>query len=403
MNFDFNSYTKNLINKDDFTEYLKMESEIKKYFSKHSDDLYWYDINSYINNYEINQMIDLASYFKKNSDVILIVGIGGSSNSAKGIISALTPYFKDDTPEIIFVGDNLSSEYLLDLKEYILNKDFSINVISKSGNTMETLLVFEFIKDLMETKYNDEEIRNRIVITTGSNNGTLNNYAKKYGFKKLYIPEEIGGRYSVFTPVTLFPMAIANLDIKAFLRGGLKGKSYVEEAFKYATFRNIFFRKNKFVEGLIICEGKLSNLTEWIKQVLAESEGKNKKGILPVKLMYTKDLHSLGQFIQEGNPILFETVISVSKTKSFKIEKYRKTLTEIIELIKKSVAISHLENNCPSLIISFKKVNEYYLGQLMMFFMMSAFVSSYLFKVNPFDQPGVKKYKDLLNSYLNQK
>ena len=402
MNFDFNSYTKNLINKDDFTEYLKMESEIKKCFSKHSDDLYWYYINSYMNNYEINQMIDLASYFKKNSDVILIVGIGGSSNSAKGIISALTPYFKGDTPEIIFVGDNLSSEYLLDLKEYILNKDFSINVISKSGNTMETLLVFEFIKDLMETKYNDEEIRNRIVITTGSNNGTLNNYAKKYGFKKLYIPEEIGGRYSIFTPVTLFPMAIANLDIKAFLRGGLKGKSYVEEAFKYATFRNIFFRKNKFVEGLIICEGKLSNLTEWIKQVLAESEGKNNKGLLPINIIYPSDLHSLGQYIQEGKKLLFETVITINKTKTFLVKEYNKSLNNIIETIKKSVALAHLENDTPSLNIEIETLNEYYLGQLIMFFMLSASMSSYLFKVNPFDQPGVKKYKDLITKFLKE-
>ena len=400
MNFDFLSYTKKLISKKQLETHKKTKKYLLDYFQENKKELFWYNIKDYISKEKIQELTILANNLNKISDVVLILGIGGSINISKAIITALKPYFNNN--KLIFIGDNLSSSYLLELKEYLKNKDFSLNVISKSGTTLETLITFSFLEDIMLEKYQKQELKKRIVFTTSQDNKDLITYLKKENYKILYIPKDIGGRYSSFTFVTLFPLALSNLNIKAYLKGAEKGKKYLNKALEYAIIRNIFFKKEKYVEGLVIYEKKLFNLTNWIKQVLAESEGKNNKGLLPINIIYPSDLHSLGQYIQEGKKLLFETVITINKTKTFLVKEYNKSLNNIIETIKKSVALAHLENDTPSLNIEIETLNEYYLGQLIMFFMLSASMSSYLFKVNPFDQPGVKKYKDLITKFLKE-
>ena len=400
MNFDFLSYTKKLISKKQLETHKKTKKYLLDYFQENKKELFWYNIKDYISKEKIQELTILANNLNKISDVVLILGIGGSINISKAIITALKPYFNNN--KLIFIGDNLSSSYLLELKEYLKNKDFSLNVISKSGTTLETLITFSFLEDIMLEKYQKQELKKRIVFTTSQDNKDLITYLKKENYKILYIPKDIGGRYSSFTFVTLFPLALSNLNIKAYLKGAEKGKKYLNKALEYAIIRNIFFKKEKYVEGLVIYEKKLFNLTNWIKQVLAESEGKNNKGLLPINIIYPSDLHSLGQYIQEGKKLLFETVITINKTKTFLVKEYNKSLNHIIETIKKSVALAHLENDTPSLNIEIETLNEYYLGQLIMFFMLSASMSSYLFKVNPFDQPGVKKYKDLITKFLKE-
>ena len=400
MNFDFLSYTKKLISKKQLETHKKTKKYLLDYFQENKKELFWYNIKDYISKEKIQELTILANNLNKISDVVLVLGIGGSINISKAIITALKPYFNNN--KLIFIGDNLSSSYLLELKEYLKNKDFSLNVISKSGTTLETLITFSFLEEIMLEKYQKQELKKRIVFTTSQDNKDLITYLKKENYKILYIPKDIGGRYSSFTFVTLFPLALSNLNIKAYLKGAEKGKKYLNKALEYAIIRNIFFKKEKYVEGLVIYEKKLFNLTNWIKQVLAESEGKNNKGLLPINIIYPSDLHSLGQYIQEGKKLLFETVITINKTKTFLVKEYNKSLNNIIETIKKSVALAHLENDTPSLNIEIETLNEYYLGQLIMFFMLSASMSSYLFKVNPFDQPGVKKYKDLITKFLKE-
>ncbi len=400
MEFDFNTYVKKLVQKEEIDQYSQELDHIKGKFSRGLNELCWYDMNRYVDNQELKKMITLAKELRNISDVILIIGIGGSSMGSQAMIQALNPYFKKSKPEIIFVGTDLSSEYLIDSQKYLMEKDVSINVISKSGNTMEVLTVFELFQSWMYKKYSDEEVKRRIVVTTSSYDGKLAYYATKNGYENLHIPNVISGRYSILTAATLFPMALANLDIVSFLKGAKEGRMYLNQAGIYAMLRRIFFEQGKRVEGFAIYEPKLSKFVEWTKQVFAESEGKDKKGILPMKLIYTRDLHSLGQFIQEGNPIIFETVISIDRTRTFQVDKYKETLSNINHTVEKSVCQAHLEGNCPTLFIKIDGLDEHSFGELAMFFMMSAAMSSYLFHVNPFDQPGVTKYKEMIGQNL---
>lgn len=400
MEFDFNTYVKKMVSKEDIDQYSKELENIKKKFSQGYPELCWYDMGKYVDNQELKRMIQQADDLKRISDVILIIGIGGSSMGAQATIQALSPYFRRRRPEIIFVGNDLSSEYLIDLQNYLREKDVSIHVVSKSGNTMEVITVFELFQSWMYKKYSTEEVKRRIVVTTSSYDGKLMYYATKYGYEKFHIPNVISGRYSLFTPATLFSMALADIDIISFLRGAKEGRIYLNQAGIYAMLRRIFFDHGKVIEGFAVYEPKLSKMVEWTKQLFAESEGKNEKGILPVKLIYTRDLHSLGQFIQEGNPILFESTISIMKTRTFQVEKYQETLSNINHIIEKSICQAHLDAKCPTLLMKIEELDAYHLGELAMFFMMSAAMSSYLFHVNPFDQPGVTKYKEIVGKNL---
>ena len=400
MKFDFNTYTKDYIDGEEIKKYATKMSEIKQKFEQNLKELEWFQMSEYIDNLELKEMKEIASQLKENTDVLLVVGIGGSYMGSRAILSALKPYFDHTGIEIIYVGTSLSSYYYTDLLKYLKDKRVSMNVISKSGNTMETITMYQLLMQMMKKRYSKKELRRRIFITTNIHDGKLLEEAKENSYRTFFIPDAIPGRYSCLTPATLFPLAVADIDIIEFLKGAKEGRMQVNYASIYAMVRQILFTKEKVVEAFTVYEPKLSYFTEWIKQLFAESEGKDCRGILPITVVNTRDLHSLGQFIAEGNPILFETVIDLEKTCDVMLTKYHETLEEINHVVQEQVCIAHQETGCPTNIIQIPSLTEYHLGEACMFFMMSAAMSAYLMGVDPFNQPGVSKYKELVAQSL---
>lgn len=400
MKFDFNKYTKDYIDSDVIKEYAGKVGNIKKRFETNSKELEWFNMNEYVDNEELKEIIELSTKLKDNTDVLLVIGIGGSYMGSKAMISALTQYFKKNEIEIIFVGTSLSSSYYQDLMNYLKDKRVSINVISKSGNTMEIIITYDLIMKMMNKRYSKKELRSRIIVTTNIHDGKLLDIAKNNGYRTFFIPDNIGGRYSILTPVTLFPMAVAGFDIIKFLQGAKEGRGHINHASIYAMVRTILKDRERIVEAYTVYEPKLNYFTEWLKQLFAETEGKDCKGILPISIINTRDLHSMGQFIQEGNPILFETVINIENTAEVIIDKYNEKLSDINNIVMEAVASAHYESGSPTNIITIEEINEYNLGEACMFFMMSSSISAYLIDVNPFNQPGVEKYKQIVAQNL---
>ncbi len=392
MKFDFESYMKDINKKG----YDKKIEEIKNKLV--IDDMTdWYDITKCITEEEINDIVTTSKDIISKCDVFIVVGIGGSFLGSKMVIDALSGYFVKSKPEIIFAGTTLSSAYLSELKEYISDKDVCINMISKSGSTLEPNLAFEYLMDIMNDKYSEEEIRNRVFITTDKEESILLDVANKNSYKKFYVPRNIGGRYSVLSPVGLLPIAVAGFDINKILYGAKTVNK--EKAFEYAIIRDDLYRSGKVIESFTFYEEKLSFLGEWLKQLFAETQGKNNKGILPITIVNTRDLHSLGQYFQEGERILFETVININTYLNIDT-KYNKTIKEINDIAVTSVAKAHLLDGVYSNIIEVDKLNEESIGYLIYFFELAAATGAYLLDVNPFDQPGVSKYKKIINESL---
>ena len=400
MKFDFNTYTKDFIDADEIKKYALKTSEIKKKFEAGLEELTWFQMTDYVKDEELREILTLAKMVREESDIFLIVGIGGSYMGAKAMLHALRPYFQDTLPEIIFVGNSLSSDYLNDLMRHLKDKRVSVNVISKSGNTMETILTFQHIYAFMREKYSKRELRKRLFITTNHHGGKLWQLAETNKYPRFIIPEAIGGRFCIFTPVVLFPMAVAGLDIMKFLQGGKEGRMYLSYASIYAMVRHILFEKEKTVEAFSVYEDKLRYVIEWMKQLFAETEGKECQGILPITVFHTQDLHALGQFIQEGNPIIFETILEVENTSTVALKKYHSSMNEINHLVRTKVCEAHMTTGCPSNLITLERIDAKTMGELSMFMMMSAAISGYLFGINPFDQPGVSKYKELVAQSL---
>lgn len=400
MKFDFNTYTKDYIDADVIKTYAAKTTSVKKKFEINCDELKWYHMNEYVDNMELKEMIELGKQLKETTDVLLVIGIGGSYAGAHAIYDALKPYFHRTHPEILFLGTNLSSRYLQDLFVYLKDKRVSMNVISKSGNTMETMITYQILMTMMQKRYSKKELKKRIFITTNIHQGKLLESAKKYGYRTFFVPDHISGRYSVLTPVALFPMAVAGFDIISFLTGAKEGRMHLNYASIYAMVRTIFFKRERMVEAFTIYEPKLAMFTEWLKQLFAESEGKDCKGILPIGVMNPRDLHSLGQFISEGNPILFETVLKIEDGPDLFLPKYQEHLREINHLVLDKVCEAHKLSGCPSNVITIESLDEYHLGEACMFFMMAAALSAYLIDVDPFTQPGVETYKELLAKEL---
>ena len=400
MKFDFNTYTKEYINSEIIKKYATKIGEIKKKFETNIKELEWFQMNSYVDNKELKEIKEIASVLKKTTDVLLVVGIGGSYMGTQAILGAMMPYFKKSQPEIIFVGTSLSSEYYNDLLKYLKDKRVSINVISKSGNTMETIITYDLLMKMMRKRYSKKELRSRIFITTNIHQGKLLEEAKNYGYRTFFIPDAISGRYSILTPVSLFPLAVAGIDIIEFLKGAKEGRMLLNYASIYAMVRTILYDKERVVEAFTVYEPKLSYFTEWLKQLFAETEGKNCKGILPISLINTRDLHSLGQFIQEGNPLLFETILYIDKCSEVILDKYNEPMHDIEKLVMGKVCEAHEIGGNPSNIITLESITEYNLGEACMFFMMGAAISAYLIDVEPFNQPGVETYKDLVAKNL---
>lgn len=358
----------------------------------------WYDVEKCVSKSEIKQIKEAANFICKNCDVFLVIGIGGSFLGAKSVIEALSNYFGKKQPEIIFAGTSLSTDYLYELNEYIENKSVIMNVISKSGGTLEPNLAFEYLMKKMEQKYSKEQLKERIIITTDKDESKLFDIALEKNYRRFVVPKEIGGRYSVLTPVGLLPIAVAGIDIEKLLEGAKKCDK--EKAIQYAIIRNELYLQGFIIESFTIYEEKMLYFTEWLKQLFAETQGKSHKGILPISVLNTRDLHSLGQYYQDGKRIIFETVLNVMKNDNRIETSYDKTLEQINCIAVDSVAKAHFSGGIYSSIIELNEINEENLGYLIYFFELSAAIGGYLLDVNPFDQPGVSEYKRIIKEEL---
>lgn len=401
LEFDFNTYLKNLDEeKKDYSSKLKT---IKKTLEKKEEMLDWYDVETCIGKDELKLLKSVAKEVRNNAEVLVVIGIGGSYLGAKAVIDMFKGYFDNSKPEIVFAGFNVSSEYTKELLDYISNKNVYVNVVSKSGTTLEPSIAFDLILKSMKKRYSKEEMQKRIIVTTDKDSGTLRELVNKEGYRSFVVPDKIGGRYSVLTSVGLFPLEVAGISATKLLKGAKEGKRYIEQAFEYACIRDILYKEGRFVESYTIYEPKLYYFSEWLKQLFAETQGKNNLGILPVSLVNTRDLHSLGQFLQEGTPIMFETVLVVKNGCKVKLDNYKKDLNQINLIASDRVAKAHFNGHTPSLVFTMDKIDELNVGALIYFFEVAAAVGGYLLDVNPFDQPGVSEYKKLLNSALEGK
>ena len=379
----------------------------------------WIDLPKNYDKKEFQKIKNIANKIRENSDVFIVIGIGGSYLGARACIEALNHNFynalskdKRKGPEIYYVGNNISSSYILDLFDLFENKDISINVISKSGTTTEPALVFRLFKQYMENKYGREKSKERIYITTDRFKGALRNLIEKEEYTSFIIPDNVGGRYSVLTSVGLLPIAVSGIDIDGLIEGALEGMNEysiddinMNICYQYALIRNILYNKGKDIEILINYEPYLHYFSEWWKQLYGESHGKDNKGIYPASANFTTDLHSLGQLIQDGKRNLFETTINIEKPKKdIKIKEDKHNLDGLNFLAGKTIdfvnkkafegtLIAHTKGQVPNLVINIPEMNEYYLGKLIYFFEKACAISGYILGVNPFDQPGVEEYK----------
>ncbi len=395
IKFDFHNYVDSLIKKEDYDKLMDNKEKVLKQF-KSSSMIGW---TKRIDNNLVNKIIEVAENIKKNSDCLVVVGIGGSFLGSYAYSNMFKSYFLDDNFEVIFAGTTLSSQYMSELLNYLENKNFTLNVISKSGTTMETTLTYSLIKNLMIDKYSDEEMKKRIILTTDKEKGSLREEVIEKGYESFEIPNDIGGRYSFLTAAHLLPLAM-NFNIKRIVEGYYDGGEYLDEAFEYAAIRNSLFKSGKYVENFCVYEENMYYFTEWLKQLFGETEGKNGVGILPMSTVQTRDLHSLGQFIQEGNKIIFETFIKVNKSNRVKCN--LGDLHEINNIVLDSVVRAHYSGGVPCNIIELESVNEEDIASLIYFFQLAAAFSGYLMGIEPFDQPGVEVYKKEVREGLNK-
>lgn len=379
----------------------------------------WLDLPSKVSKEEIKRIQNSAKQIQKSSDIFLVIGIGGSYLGARAALEALNHTFynelskdKRKTPRVYYIGNNISTSYMLDLLDIIEGKDISINVISKSGTTTEPAIAFRILKEYMENKYGKKEARTRIYASTDSSKGALRELANIEGYETFVIPDDIGGRYSIFTPVGLLPMAVGGINIEKIIEGAYAGEKEFSKgsfqdniSYQYAAIRNILYNKGKDIEILVNYEPVLNSFSEWWKQLFGESEGKDGKGIYPASVGFTTDLHSMGQYIQEGKRNLFETTINIENSKKDIFLKSTKDNLDglnflqgkTLDLVNKKAfegtLKAHVEGNVPNIIINIPELNEYYFGMLIYFFKKACAMSGYILGVNPFNQPGVEEYK----------
>ncbi len=415
--------TNSKLKKEEICEYKDIVEKIHNELHEKSDDdnefLGWLELPSKYNKKEFKKIKECAKKIQKDSDVLLVIGIGGSYLGARAVIEALTNSFynlQDKSvrrkPQIIYVGNNLSSSYINDIIDLLIGKDFSINVISKSGTTTEPAIAFRIFRELMESKYGLEEARKRIYVTTDKESGALKKLANNEQYATFVIPDNVGGRYSVLTPVGLLPIAVAGIDIDELMKGARFAQDKYNddnieynEAYQYAVARNLLYKDGKNIEILANYEPKMHYVTEWWKQLFGESEGKDKKGIFPAGVDFTTDLHSLGQYIQDGRRCLFETVINIERPYSdIYINSDEDDLDSLNYLAGKSLDFvnkkamegtieAHVSGGVPNILITMEELNEETIGQLIYFFELACAMSGKILGVNPFDQPGVEAYK----------
>ncbi len=385
---------------------------------KGKDFLGWLDLPSGITDDEIVRIENEAQRLRAMSEVVVVIGIGGSYLGARALLEATKHAFShmlDDqgSPEIIYAGHHISQDYLHDLTEVLDKKNYSIIVISKSGTTTEPAIAFRLLKSHLDAKYGKEEASKRIVAITDKERGALKKLATEEGYPTYVVPDDVGGRYSVLSPVGLLPVACGGFDIRNLIQGAKEMEELIKStpdmeknpAAKYAAVRNILYRKGKAVEFMVNYLPSLYYITEWWKQLYGESEGKQNRGILPHGVSFTTDLHSMGQYIQDGLRVIFETTLSVEKTKH-KINIPEddanldglnyiagKDLQYVNKMAELGTTLAHVDGNVPNMHIRIPEITPYYLGQLIYFFEAGCALSGYILDVNPFDQPGVEDYK----------
>jgi len=400
-------------------EMANLEKEIKLAHAtihnksgKGNDFLGWVNLPENYNKDEFSRIKDAAKKIRHDSDVLLVIGIGGSYLGSKAAIDMLTKHFdKNKKIETIFVGHHISSSYMMDLVDYIDGKDFSINVISKSGTTTEPAIAFRTFKSLLEVKYGKEEASKRIYATTDKEKGALRILADKENYETFIVPDDVGGRFSVLTAVGLLPIAASGIDIDQIMKGALDAmKEYSEpsldnEAYKYVAMRNLLYRSGKKIEMLVNYEPSLFFVGEWWKQLYGESEGKDNLGIFPASASFSTDLHSLGQYIQDGERHLFETVINVKSSRremavlsdDLDLDGLNYLAGKSVDYVNKKAflgtLLAHNDGGVPNIILNIPDLSPYSFGYLVYFFEKACGVSGYILGVNPFNQPGVEDYK----------
>lgn len=393
-----------------------------------NDFLGWLDLPENYDREEFTRIKAAAKKIESDSDILLVIGIGGSYLGARAAIEFLTHSFynvldkaKRKHPQIFFCGNSISSKYLADLKDLLEGRDFSINIISKSGTTTEPAIAFRVFKELLIKKYGKEEANRRIYATTDKSRGALKSLANEEGYESFVVPDDVGGRFSVLTAVGLLPIAVSGIDIDSLMEGARAArKSALERKFEenpallYAAIRNILLRKGKTVEVMANYEPSLHYVAEWWKQLYGESEGKDQKGIFPASVDLTTDLHSMGQYIQDGARILFETVLSIEENSASillgKEEKDTDGMNYLagkdIDFVNRSAMngtiLAHTDGKVPNLLIKIPDQSAYSLGELFYFFEFACGVSGYILGVNPFDQPGVESYKKNMFALLGK-
>ena len=412
----------------DMQEELKISHQLLISRSgKGNNFLGWVDLPVQLDAALVERILADAEKIRQIAEVFVVIGIGGSYLGSRAVIEALGNPFqslqgKARYPQIVFAGENLSEDYHAHLLELLDKKEYAVAVISKSGATTEPAIAFRLIRQHIETKYGKEGACQRIFAITDASHGALKNLADTEGYSSYVIPDDVGGRYSVLTPVGLLPIAAAGFDIRSLLDGAIRMREIAlnSAGFQqnpctlYAAFRNILYRQGKFVEILVAFEPNLLYIIEWWKQLYGESEGKENKGIFPAGVTFTSDLHSMGQYIQEGMRTLFETVVSVENPKKKLIVPNDpenldglnflsgKRLSEVNRQAELGTILAHIDGGVPNIRITIPAINEYYLGQLIYFFEFACALSGYTLGVNPFDQPGVEAYKKNMFALLGK-
>ena len=423
--------TSGTVSKDQVFSYSgKAEAAIKKLHDgtgEGNDFLGWLTLPSSITGEHLNEIEDCAKKLREKCEIVVVIGIGGSYLGAKAVIDALSGTFEwlrasHENPVILYAGQNIGEDYLHELQELLKNKQFGLINISKSGTTTEPAIAFRLLKKQLEDQVGKTEAKERIVAVTDASKGALRKLAEQEGYKTFVIPDNVGGRFSVLTPVGLLPIAIAGYDIRKLVAGAADMENrtagnvpFAENpAAVYAATRNALYQAGKKIEILANFNPKLHYFAEWWKQLYGESEGKDHKGIFPAAVDLTTDLHSMGQWIQEGERSIFETVLSVEKTKydvtiptdsenldglNFLAGKHVDEVNKMAEL---GTQIAHVDGDVPNIRISLPEISEYYLGELIYFFEIACGISGYILGVNPFNQPGVEAYKKNMFALLDK-
>lgn len=393
---------------------------------KGNDFLGWLALPAMVNESDISRIESVADRLRENSDTVVVIGIGGSYLGARAVIEALQSPFEEcaqgRNPKIVYAGHHLDEDYLNEMLAFLKNRQVGCIVISKSGTTTEPAVAFRLVKQLMEEKYGNDGAKERIVAITDKSQGALRQMAEQEGYSTFVIPDDVGGRFSIFTPVGLLPISVAGFDIRSLLKGAadMEKASDVDVpvnkniCIQYAAIRNLLYNSGKKIEILANYTPRLHYLTEWWKQLFGESEGKDGKGIFPAGVDFTSDLHSMGQYIQEGERILFETVVSVEQQNNeLRIPHDEQNLDQINFLAGKRIGevnrmaemgtmLAHIDGGVPNIRIEIPHLDEYSLGQLIYFFEKSCGISGYLLDVNPFNQPGVEAYKKNMFALLGK-